>query len=83
MKAFTLYDYEITITPPASDFNAKNLRPLPATVYVRYATGKEDALETFKRDHFPTLRRNGIVRGIRQALSGLTIRRISSHKVGA
>jgi len=81
MKKITLYSYELTITPPASDFNAKNLRPLPSKVFIRYASSQADAVEQFRTIHFPTLRRNGIVRGIKQALAGLSIKRMSSHTV--
>ena len=81
MKKITLYSYTITIAPPATDFNSRNLRPTAATVFIRYASSQADAISQFKAEHFPVLRRNGIVRGIKQAMAGLTIKRMSSHTV--
>ena len=74
------YTYEITVLPPVKDFNSRNLRPTVAKVIVRNAFCKAHAIEMFREVHFPTLRRNGIVRGVKQALACMTVRRMTCHK---
>lgn len=77
-----LYTYRFDVSPSRDSFNAHQTRPVAATVYVRYATSKANAVERFKTEHVPFLRRNGVVGGVRQAMNGLTVTRISHVPVG-
>lgn len=76
-----LYDYRITLELPSTDFNSRNTRTVAAGGFIYRVKNKNIALRRFLKQNFPNLRKNGVIRGVRQAKEAAVVTRIASHPV--